>query len=179
MLPRVPPPPANSKAPAPADLTMDATQCHKPQSGPTEPKRALPPSLSPQTPQQTPPAPQPPSRECGAHASVSPEARKSRGCAARRPRPPRDRRRPVLPGHALPSPAPPRPAPTHSPPRHHGGRGRCSNPVFPPLRGLAEQKECSAPSTPLIFNTDSAPPSQRRILLLFLGKQLPRLHAST
>lgn len=40
------PRPASSKTPAPADLTTDATQCHEPQFGPTEPKMALPPSPS-------------------------------------------------------------------------------------------------------------------------------------
>ena len=36
-----PPPPANSEAPAAADLTMDATEFHEPQSGPAESKMAL------------------------------------------------------------------------------------------------------------------------------------------
>ena len=41
-----PTPEAISKTPAPADLMTDATQGHEPQSGPTEPRMALPPSPS-------------------------------------------------------------------------------------------------------------------------------------
>lgn len=91
------------------------------------------------------------------------------------------RRGSVLPGHASPSPAPPSPAQPSPvpalPPRRAGPLLQFS---FSSSTGTCRAEgECSGPSTPLILNTDSAPPSQRKILLLFLGKQLPRLHAST
>lgn len=109
---RPPPPlrPANSKTPAPADLTTDATQCHEPQSGPTKSKMALPPSPSHRH-RSSLHRNRAASSRAGAHASVPPEAKESRGNTAFRPRLPRDPeaggRGGARRGHAAPAPSSP------------------------------------------------------------------------
>lgn len=121
----------------PADLTMDATQCHEPQSEPNDPKVALPPSPSPQPPRLTLPPPRalrPLRRDPGAHAPMPPEAKESRGCAARRPRPPL-----ILGGRA----------------RRRRRRGCCSSIVFSPPCRLPDLVFCVEGLSVPGLNTDS------------------------
>lgn len=120
------------------------------------------PPPSPQPPQQPPPAPRPPGPGHDAHASVSREAKKSRGFAARRPSPPRDRGCPCGP------------SPAHAaPPHRQRGRGPLLLPAFPSIETSSQRKGgCLGPFTRLILNTAPWPLPSKNGKMSFWGSNL-------